>query len=323
MSKKLIAVVMGGPSMEHEVSLNSGAAMVANLDREKYDIVKVVVTKSSQWIIDDGQPKSAISALETLAKVDVALLALHGTFGEDGTIQALFANKGIKYSGSDAAASLLAIDKSMSNTLYEVGSLPVPRWSIYSTKDEETAREIAENYQLPFVVKPNRQGSSVGVSIVKEQNEILPALQKALQFDTSYLVQDFVRGREISCGLLEDPVTKQVTALPPTELIPTNSEFFDYEAKYSKGGATEVTPPDMPADIIARIQDYAVQSHKILGCYGYSRTDMFVTESEIYLIETNTLPGMTETSILPQQAAAAGISFPELLDKMVESALNR
>lgn len=323
MSKIRVAVIMGGPSSEHDISMRTGQCMLQRLDNEKYEVLKIVINKSGTWTIGDNTKEIILGeALDVLeSQVDVALLALHGTFGEDGTIQALLELRDIAYTGSSAGASLLAMDKITSAALYESVQLTVPR-SLHCDIDtvEEAAGKITKNFTLPVVVKPVRQGSSVGVHIVKEEAGLLPALKDALLYDQRVIAQQHISGREISCGVLENSATGMVTALPPTELIVVASEFFDYHAKYTPGATREVTPPDMEATIIADIQDVALRAHRVLGCGSYSRTDMIVTPDDIYVIETNTLPGMTETSILPQQAEAADMSFSELLDCLIDNA---
>jgi D-alanine-D-alanine ligase len=323
MNKRRVAVLMGGPSEEYEISLSSGKSMLEKLDHEKYSVTPVHILKNGEWSFDDGEPcklSQGLSKLQEL-EIDVVLLALHGTFGEDGTLQALLEQQGVAFTGSKAIPSLLAMDKSVSNALYETAGLTVPISRSYDMSDSDaTEKSIRESFDLPVVIKPIRQGSSVGVHIAKKSEDIYPAIQDAFLFDSKILVQKYIEGREVSCGVLERLDSDEVYALPPTELIPITSEFFDYEAKYSIGGAREVTPPDMPADKIEAIQSIAVEAHKVIGCNGYSRTDMIVAQDEIYVIETNTLPGMTPTSILPQQAAAIGMTFADLLDYLIEEA---
>lgn len=320
MSKRQVIVVMGGPSAEYEVSLNTGKSMLENLDPDKYDIAKAVIQKDGHWVFNDEKTLLNVGqALNRLkSEADVVVLAVHGTFGEDGTLQALLEQRGIVFTGSGTAASILAMDKIISNEIYESDGLLVPKTLVFFPADVQKAVSNIEP-MLPVVVKPVRQGSSVGVSIVKKADEILPALKLALEHDQRVMVQEYIKGREVSCGVLEQPSGK-IIALPPTELIPKKAEFFDYDSKYLEGGADEITPPDMPQKIIADIKNVAVKAHKLLGCRGYSRTDMIVRAGDMFVIETNTLPGMTKTSILPRQAAAAGISFSAVMDMLITSA---
>lgn len=321
MSKQRIAVLMGGPSSEHDVSLHTGASMLQNLDDTKYQILRVTISRTYQWQFDQEEPVSTEVAMRQLKeKADIALLALHGTFGEDGTIQALLDLHRIPYTGSGVGASVLAMDKTISGELFEAAGLLVPKTLAFEKGDTTIKDSVARSIEFPVVVKPSRQGSSVGVHIVKDAASLQAALEDAFSFDRIVVVQQYVQGREVACGVLEHGHGERPSPLPPTELIPKQAEFFDYEAKYTAGMTDEITPPDMAEDIIKKIQHYAVEAHQVLGCSSYSRTDMIVTkDGEIYIIELNNLPGMTETSLLPQQAAAANIGFPELLDSIISN----
>jgi D-alanine-D-alanine ligase len=319
-SRQTIAVIMGGPSREREVSLGTGAAMLENLNVTKYKLLKVQLTQNRQWIFNNEPATDTGQALRRLKKDNtLVLLALHGSFGEDGTIQALLAQHNIPFTGSRAAASLMAMDKALSGELFLAGGLQVPKHQVINNDyDSDIQQRILDKFGLPVVIKPVRQGSSVGVHVVKAAKDIVPALQDALLYDQQVMAQQFIKGREVSCGVLEEPATGRPKALLPTELIPIGSEFFDYKAKYSQGGSREITPPTkMSAKTIGQIQSIAVKAHQLLGCAGYSRTDMIVSADGIYTIETNTLPGMTKTSILPQQAVKAGMTFSELLENIL------
>lgn len=312
MSRKKVAVIMGGPSAEHEVSINSGKAVLESMDGQKYDPTEVVVSKENTWSFG-GEKLVEIEALKRLQSYYAVFIALHGTYGEDGTLQVLLEKVGVPFTGSGSSASFLCMDKAASNLLYELNDMGVPDWEVLNSPS------ALPLLPLPFVVKPIKQGSSVGVSIVEDYGSVNQAIEKAFEFDNQVMVQKYIVGREVSCGVLDE--RGEIRALPPTELIPRKAKFFDYDEKYSKDGALEVTPPEMDEAIIKKIQDMAVKAHQILGCSGYSRTDMFITEKgEVKIIETNTLPGLTRTSILPQQAEAAGISFGELVDKIIVSA---
>ncbi len=324
MSKVKVAVVMGGPSSEYEVSLNSGEAMLASLDKAKYQVSRVVINKVGKWHFNDQQELAVTSALDELKRnTDIVLLAVHGTFGEDGTLQALLEQRGIAYTGSSAAASLLAMDKIISNDIYQGVGLNIPETYVFEATEKQQAIKAIQKMALPIVIKPVRQGSSVGVSIVKDASTITSAVDLALRYDQRVMVQEYILGREVSCGVLEKPGSRDSYALPPTELIPKKGDFFNYDSKYLVGGAEEITPPDMPAAMISKIQETAIAAHNLLGCHGYSRTDMIVRGEDVIVIETNTLPGMTRTSILPQQAVAAEISFAQLLDRIIQCGLKR
>lgn len=316
MPKLSVAVVRGGPSSEHDVSLSSAASVVENLDKSKYTIIDAFVSRDGKWSIDGGALIDDLAAIDQMIKqkIDVVFLAIHGTYGEDGVLQEKLEKAGLCFTGSGSKASHLAFDKSLAEKVYKQNELLVPNSQVVSSSDETV--EI----KPPLVVKPVSQGSSVGVTIVKDENEVVDAIKEAFRHDTHILIQEFIRGREVSCGVVEKD--QELIGLPPTEIIPKTSEFYDYDAKYIAGASDEITPPDMSPEVISQIQNLAKQAHVSLGCRGYSRTDMFVTEDDqIYMIETNTLPGMTPTSILPQQAQVYGMDFSQLLDLMIESAL--
>lgn len=313
MPKLKVAVVKGGPSKEHEVSLNSAASVLENLDKQKYEAIDVFVSKQGKWNFGEHKDLSDDEAIQILKDFcDVIFLAVHGTYGEDGVLQAKLENAGVKFTGSGSKASALAFDKGKAQEVYERHGLRAPKAEILKSPQDKISIEI------PLVVKPIAQGSSVGVSIVKHEEQLTSAITDAFQHDERVIVQEYIEGREVSCGVLD--VADGLQALPPTELIVKNAEFFDYKAKYTVGETDEITPPDMSADIIQKIQDSAVKAHEILGCKDYSRTDMIVRGQEIFIIETNTLPGMTRTSILPQQAKVAGMTFSELLDRIIAAA---
>lgn len=322
MSKLRVAVLYGGPSKEHEVSINSGKEMINALNDGHYDIYPILISKDSEW--NFGEEKlSQNKAIEKLKnEFDFVLLGLHGTFGEDGTVQALLEENHIKFSGSGSHASRVAIDKHESSELFFDAGFKVPKEKVIRKGFDRDINKILEDFELPVFVKPLTQGSSVGISKVTQAENILTALDEALSDDTSALVQEYIEGREISCGVYEEDLAK-LTALPPTELIPVDSEFYDYDAKYTKGKTDEITPPKISEDIIQRIQKISVSAHKVIGCSGYSRTDFLVRGDEIFVLEINTLPGMTQTSIMPQEAQAVGMSLGRLLDLIIQAGLRK
>lgn len=288
---------MGGPSAEHEVSLKTGKMIIAHLDKSKYRAKAVVVNKNGKWPI----------TLATLKKnFDLAFIAMHGEYGEDGTVQALLEKKHIAFTGSGSKASALGMSKQLSMIAFQKAGLCVP----------------GAPQQLPLVVKPADRGSSVGVSIVRELPALPAAIARALYASPNILVQEFIAGRELTCGVLA--IRGIETPLPPTEIIPVDAPFFDFNAKYKTGGSREITPPDLPAATIAAVQRVALIAHRAIKAQDMSRTDMIITPDEkIITLEINTIPGMTATSLLPQAAKAAGISFRQLLDCIIESALQR
>ena len=318
MSRLKVAVVYGGPSREHDVSVNSGQAMLKSLDGEQYEGTGVFIDHDEQWHIN-GLSLNQDEALDNIKQnFDFVLLGLHGTFGEDGEIQGLLDARDITYGGSDAHASKLAMDKHRTSEIYAEADMKIPKERVI--KDRNT--DATEGFSFPVVIKPASQGSSFGVSIVADESEVANALDVAFKEDDTVLVQEYIKGREVSAGVVEDE-SGELMALPPTELIPVSANFFDYDAKYTPGATKEITPPDLPDSVIGELQEIAARAHLELGCSGYSRTDMIIRGEEIFLIETNTLPGMTGTSILPQQAAAAGISFSQLVHLIIQAGLRR
>lgn len=298
-----IAVLMGGPSSEHEVSLKTGKMVLKNLNPQKYEAKAVIIHKNGKWPILKKDLKN---------NFDLAFIAMHGEYGEDGTVQKLLDKIGLKYTGSGAKASKLGMDKEKSLKVLVKNGLLVADFVTNFKKISEIG--------LPLIVKPNDRGSSVGVSLVNSYQEIIPAVKKALQYSSKIMIQKYIKGREFTCGVLD--YGKNTIPLLPTEIIPKHSSFFDYQAKYTTGASREITPPKLPHSKIEVIQKAAVRSHKALGAKGLSRTDFILgKDKKLYVLEVNTLPGLTENSLIPQAARAVGISFSELLNIIVGNAL--
>lgn len=313
-----IAILCGGPSSEHEVSLKSAKMVFKNLDRKKYAPTLVVIEKNGKWKFDSAKAIEIGDAVAKLTSFDFAFIAMHGIFGEDGKVQALLEWIGIPYSGSGVLSSAMAIDKGVSNDMYQVIGLDVPNYKIFK-KDS-----FDKNYRftIPCVVKPVDGGSSVGVFIVRSKKELQKAIRNTLNRSGRAMVQKFVKGREFTCGVLENE--KGIAfALSPTEIIPRSSLFFDYKAKYKVGGSLEITPAKLTSSMTKKIQAMALKAHNTLGCRGMSRSDFILKGSRFSILETNTIPGMTETSLLPQAAKVAGIDFPAMLDMIITTGLRR
>ena len=252
-------------------------------------------------------------------EIDVALIILHGRYGEDGTIQGLLELLDIPYHGSGVLGSALGINKILSKRLYEHAGLQVSPYLILDRADPTAQVKVQEVLGFPVVVKPEHEGSSIGLSIVGEAGRLKPALELAGKYDRLVLVEKYLEGTEITGAVLGN---LNPEPLPLVEIIPGDMyEFFDYEAKYKPGATEEICPARLSQEITKKAQGYAVRAHQALKCRGYSRTDMIVSNDEVYILETNTIPGMTATSLYPQAAAAAGIGFSELLDRLIELAL--
>lgn len=324
MTKKLkIGVLMGGPSSEHEVSLATGQNILENLDKTKYEPVVVKISKASKWFLS-GKPTSQGDAL---TGCDVVFNALHGTFGEDGKVQGILEHAGIKYTGSGIAGSAIAMDKFHSRELFKLAGLNTPKTLKLKKGENYMARVsffVNKIVKLPVVIKPCSNGSSVGVQIVDDLSKLEKAVVAAFKLDKFVLVEEFIRGRELTCGVLENFGNESIAALPVTEIIPVkNHKFFNYEAKYKAGHSNEITPAPIDEVLTRKVQDIAIRAHQVLGCSGYSRTDMILKNGNgtIYILETNTLPGLTKNSLLPKAAQTAGLTFSQLLDKIISNSL--
>jgi len=308
MMKKLrLALLAGGKSGEREVSLKGAEEVARALDPKKYDITRY-------------DPATDLAKLATDAdRLDVAFILLHGPFGEDGTVQGFLDLLGIPYQGSGVLGSAIAMDKNLAKILYRNAGLKVPEWYMAVKEDIDNPSRILGHLGLPLVIKPASQGSSLGMTIARSEEDIAKGLQKAFALDPQVMVEEFIAGREITGGVIGNDGLK---ALPLVEIIPGDQyEFFDYEAKYQPGASKEICPADLEEPLTVRAQNYALTAHRALQLRGYSRTDMIVSGDDIYVLETNTIPGMTPTSLLPQGAAAAGLDFSALLDRLIELAM--
>ncbi|MFZ2681544.1 MAG: D-alanine--D-alanine ligase [Patescibacteria group bacterium] len=316
---KKIAVIMGGPGSEHQVSLATGRQMLANLSPAKYLVQPILIGQDGFWRFGDSTKKvEVLEALRRLQDFDVALLALHGTFGEDGKLQAMLDLINLPYTGSGVLASAMAMDKMVSAHVLKGHGLRVPT-SVVVTLEDWKSKKSLPKVKWPVIVKPVSGGSSVGVSKVMRAKSLPMALEAAFKWDRQVCLQEFIAGREFTCGVLERG--DETIILPPTEIILTSDKIFDYTSKYTVGACVEITPAKLSAGRTSQLQDQALLAHRALGCAGYSRTDFILDSKGFIVLETNTLPGMTETSLLPQAAAAIGIDFSELLEILIHNAL--
>lgn len=308
--KMRIALFMGGPSAEHDISLKSGQKILSALNRQKYEVFPVLISREGRW---------SLSLAEVKEKCDVALLAaMHGEYGEDGTLQSILKKARVPFTGSGPMASKKGMDKAASDRIFRRAGLLTPKF--FELKKRFFAPDkVKSPFGFPVVVKPSDRGSSVGVSIVRREKDLAAGLKKAFEYSNRAMLQEFISGKELTCGVLE--IKGREKALEITEIYPEVSEFFDYQAKYEAGGSKEITPAKIPFKTAKKVKNFAVRSHKALGCKGYSRSDFILSkDGRLYILELNTLPGMTETSLLPQGAKAAGISFEKLLDYIIDSA---
>ena len=298
-----IGVLMGGPSTEREISLESGKAVYESLNQAGLNVAAIDIKT-------DGKEENI--RLIKFQKIDLAFIALHGRFGEDGQIQEILNTLKIPYTGSGALASRLAMDKIASRKIFEASGLHVPR---YKTEDRLSynANWITRHndFTLPLVVKPATHGSSIGLSVVDREGYLDKSVDLAFSFDERIIIEEYIRGREVTVGILDELV------LPVIEIIP-KKRFFDYEAKYQAGMADYVVPAALEDKIAQNIQEAALSAHKLLGCYGCSRVDMILSSDNIpFVLEVNTIPGLTLTSLLPKAAKVAGIDFSQLCIKLI------
>lgn len=300
MKDKRIGVLMGGLSAEREVSLKSGMAVHQALLKQRYDSTAIDVRHSVADMLREE-------------RIEVAFIALHGRYGEDGCIQGLLELMQIPYTGSGVLASALAMHKQYAKQAFSAaGLLTTP---FVAVRRGETVMAEQLPFNLPVVVKPVQEGSSVGVAIVKRADDLAPALEEAFRYDATALVEQYVKGQEVQVGILND------RAIGAIEIIP-KKEFYDYEAKYADGMAEHVFPARLAPERYETVQHLGVQAHRALGCSGYSRVDFLVTEQgDCYVLEVNTLPGMTALSLLPEIALkGAGLGFEELVEEILRGA---
>ncbi len=326
MSKIDVAVLMGGISAERTVSLSTGRQILQSLDQDKYTPVGIDAAAIGRVPGSDAGDMApfdlaALAEASGRPRPDVVFVALHGRGGEDGSVQGLLELLGLRYTGSGILASALAMDKAAAKRVLRHEGVPVPDGLVLDNRSAANADDvdaaIVEALGYPVVVKPSREGSTFGCSIARSRDELAAALDAAFARDSVVLVEEFLPGMEITVGVLGNRTPE---ALPTIEIVPT-SGFYDYEAKYAAGGSRHVIPARLPEETLAEAAELACNCHQALGCRGMSRTDMIVSDRGLVVLETNTIPGMTPTSLLPEAAQAAGIPFPDLLDRIIGLAL--
>jgi len=322
MAKIRVGVLRGGPSTEYDVSLKTGGSVLKYLSRDKYQARDILLSRDGVWNID-GLPTHVHRLHHT---VDVIFNALHGTFGEDGGVQRLLDEVHVPYTGSGAYASALAMNKALAKEHFSSAGLKVPRHIIVKDGDAEdrAAEKIFRTMAPPWVVKPLDNGSSVGVRVVRTILDLSIALRDSFAISPTALVEEYIRGKEATCGVVEGYRGQEVYALFPVEIVPpTDKSFFDYEAKYS-GISRELCPGRFSEKEKEVLQNMAVAAHKTLGLSHYSRSDFMIHPTRgIFILETNNLPGLTEESLLPKSLAAVGAPYEHFLDHVVTLALTQ
>ena len=295
---KKIAVLMGGPGEEKDVSLKSGQAIIKALNHNGYDVTSIILDTKLEKLVKE------------LLSVDLVFLGLHGNIGENGTIQGFLDALGIIYTGSGPLSSAICMDKNISKIIAKNNGIMTPKWKLCDTVIDDAKM----NY--PVIVKPNGQGSTVGLQIAHNESELKPALEYAFNYDNSVLVEEYIQGRELTVMLIDGK------AQPVCEIIPSH-EFYDYECKYTAGMSKYICPAEIDDNISNYVKKVSENLFDLLKCENYSRADFRMDdENKFWFLEMNTLPGMTDTSLAPISALAAGISFNELIDKIVMRAWN-
>lgn len=348
-----IAVIGGGFSNERSVSLNTSKKIFSVLSKKKYNIFLVEISKEKKWILKN-QPEVSNSkrALVTtdlskkitpfsnslskaeymgsiLKDIDVAFIALHGKNGEDGKIQAVLDLLGIPYTGSGVLASALGMNKIKCLEIVSSHGIKVPNcMPVYlnaNTNIGVIKKDVLRKIGYPCIVKPNESGSSIGVSLVKNERSLKKSLEAAFKEDDLVLIEEYISGREFTCGVLGNTNKTELISLPPVEIIVNEESFFDYHNKYHTEKIKEVCPPMIGKELNNKILKTSKKIHEILGCDGLSRSDFILADKnrQLYFLEINTIPGQTETSLCPKEAKAMGWSFPEFIDKQIMLALNK
>lgn len=294
-----IGVIMGGISSEREVSLNSGKEIVKYFDKNKYQVVPIIIDKKED-------------VFEKAKDIDFAFIALHGKFGEDGIIQAVLETMGIPYSGCGPLTSSICMDKDTTKKLFRATGINTAAWSCVRSVEEIDYKAI-EKMTYPVVVKPNSGGSSVATNIIKKKEDIEAAVAIALQYDKEVIIEKYIKGDEITCCILDGKVLPIITIKP-------KAEFFDYTAKYADGGSDEIIV-EIEAKLQEKVEEMAIGCWNTLKCDVYVRVDMMIEDGIPYVLELNTLPGMTKNSLFPKGAGAVNISFTKLLEKITECSL--
>lgn len=295
-----VGVIMGGVSSEREISLKSGKSIMENINQDKYDVVPVIIDKKEDII-------------NKVKDLDFALLALHGQFGEDGTVQSVLQTLDIPYSGCGPLSSAACMDKDMTKNLLKAAGIRTAPW-INLKGDKEINYADIKNLGYPVVVKPTHGGSSVATFIVKEEKDIKTSVKEAFKWDSEVMIEKFIKGDEITCPVMSGEMF-------PVVIIKPSAEFFDFASKYEDGGANEFVI-EFEKELQKEIEEMALETYAALKCSVYSRVDMIITEDKsLYVLEVNTLPGMTKNSLFPKSAAGKNLKFSELIDLIIEGSL--
>lgn len=316
-----VGVIRGGPSNEYEVSLKTGATVLNHLPQDKYNPREIFIDKNSTWYVN-GIP---LLPHEALTHVDVVFNALHGQYGEDGKLQHILERHKIPFTGSGSFSSALGMNKKLSKEIYKKSKLKTPQFRLIESIDNinQQVYDIFRAFPLPLVVKPVSSGSSVGISLVRDFNSFETAIREAFKHSDAVIIEEFIQGKEATCGVIDEYRNMPFYALPPIEIRPHEGTFFDYEAKY-EGKSDEIVPGNFTDEEKKEIERLAIEAHKNLGLRHYSRSDFIIHPHRgIFILETNTLPGLTEESLLPKALNAVGATLSHFLDHVLQLALSR
>ncbi len=313
MLRKKIAVLRGGPSSEYEVSLKTGAEILNNLSDDRYDLADVCITREGDWYCHGVKTKPG----EILSQIDVVVNAMHGEYGEDGKVQRILETFGVPYTGSQSIPSAMAMNKTLAKQEFKKKGIKVPI-DIVLEKGSYNVAEVFKTFPMPAIVKPVSAGSSLGIGLARTAIELEKAIKDAFEISDKILVEEYIEGREATCGVVDGFRGQDVYTLLPIEIRPkSENSFFDYDAKYS-GESDEICPGNFTSEEKEKMQELARQAHEVLGLRHYSRSDFIISPRRgIYLLETNSLPGLTATSLLPVSLKAIGCSLEEFLEHLI------
>ena len=350
MNKKKIGVLYGGKSAEHEVSIQSAVNVVEAINKDKYDLVLIGIDREGRWFLNktnnycdisekdllkfkDSDEEIAVipgessyqlinlASQEKLDNIDIVFPVLHGPFGEDGTVQGLLRFVNLPFVGAGVVGSAVGMDKDVMKRLLRDADIPVADYIVYNSKDKVNFKEVEQKLGLPVFIKPANLGSSVGVKKINKEDDFYQAVNYAFQFDRKIIIEELIEGREIECSVLGN---RNPTASIPGEIQPED-EFYSYEAKYiDENGAVLNIPARLESGLVQKVQKLAEKTFKVLCCEGMARVDFFINQEDTVLVnEINTIPGFTRISMYPKLWEESGISYPKLIDKLIELALQR
>jgi D-alanine-D-alanine ligase len=306
-----VAVLKGGSSLERQVSLRSGARIGDALRERGYDVTEIDVDQSLVARLEEIRP-------------DAVFIALHGRGGEDGTVQELLEIVGLPYSGCGVLASIRTMDKALTKLMLQEAGIPTPRFVTFnetafkSLGAADSLASVEQRFGFPMVVKPARQGSALGIKFAASEEQLPAALVNAFSYDDRVLIEQFIEGREIAVSVLDG------VALPAVEAVPNSQDYYDFESRYEIGKTDFVCPAELPPELESRLAEIAVETFRLLGCHGFARVDFMVpADGDPQVLEVNAIPGLTETSLMPMAAEAVGISFEDLAERLLLTALTR